>query len=58
MEWDGLFTKAKGKLRLGAIVTECVKAPVRKKRPMPGWLWTGQHVRAGVAASSELECPC
>lgn len=39
-EWEGLFTKVKGKLRLGAIVTECVKAPIRKKRHMPGWYRT------------------
>lgn len=32
MEWEGLSTKVKGKLRFSAIVTECAKAPVWKKK--------------------------
>lgn len=40
MGWEGLFTKMKGKLRLGAIVTECIKASIRKKRRMLGWYRT------------------
>lgn len=37
MEWKGLFTKVKGKLGLGTIVTECVKAPIRKMNHTQGW---------------------
>lgn len=40
MEWEGLLTKEKGKLRLCAVVTECVKAPDGKIRHMPGWYRT------------------
>ena len=40
MEWEGLSTKVKGKLRFSAIVTECVKAPVWKKKKK-GIYWDG-----------------